>query len=776
MRQILFLSYLLLSTVAFSQNVQVDSDTYTPQQLIEDILIDSDCINNVVVTNVSGGNFNSADESYGYFNATGTAFPFQEGIVLSTGRLSNVQGPNNSLSDDDATGWAGDIDLENALQESNTINATILEFDFTSVASQISFRYLFASEEYQEGDSNTCQYSDLFGFLIRPVGNQDYTNIALVPTTETPVKVTTVHPGIPGSCGAINEAYFGSWNDANAPINFNGQTAVLTATANVTPNITYHVKLVIADEQNYRYDSAVFLEAGSFQIATDIGTDLLISSNTAICENETTILNAFNSNATAYKWFKDGVELTSEINETYTVTEAGTYNVEVSLNNTCLSEGEITIEYTALPVPSDAVLVECDQNQDGLTFYNLNTAIPEITNNDNSIAVTNFYLTENDAINTTNEIINVDNFENTVAFQTVFARVENQNGCFTTAELELQISNNILNIPEATACDGAITDGFSEFNLDDITDSFLDQIPTNAVVSYYETEQDTYNETNVLANTYSNTSAYFQTIFVKVTSNNQCYSISTVDLSILYTPLLEADETVVYCLDAFPETVTLYGGVLNDLPNNYYYQWFFNGNTTTVNTLFNDVNEIGVYTVIVTDPNGCSSSRDITVVPSEVAIIDDISVVQNGNNNNTVTISIENTTQFEYAIDTDADYQDSQVFTNIPAGFHTIYIRNLDGCGITEDIISVIGFPKYFSPNNDGYHDTWKVSGVNDTFYQDIQIKIFDRYGKILHQQDYLSIGWDGTLNGYDLPVTDYWFSATWGNGKTYSGHFSLIR
>ncbi|WP_431164059.1 choice-of-anchor L domain-containing protein, partial [Flagellimonas beolgyonensis] len=85
-----------------------------------------------------------------YFNATGTSFPFESGIVLSTGRLINVPGPNDSLSDDDAANWAGDIDLETALNENQTYNATILEFDFTAVASQVSFRYLFASEEYQE--------------------------------------------------------------------------------------------------------------------------------------------------------------------------------------------------------------------------------------------------------------------------------------------------------------------------------------------------------------------------------------------------------------------------------------------------------------------------------------------------------------------------------------------------------------------------------------------------------------------------------------------------
>ena len=76
---------------------------------------------------------------------------------------------SGSLSDDDAPNWVGDNDLEAILNEPNTINATIIEFDFTTIANQVSFRYIFASEEYQEGNSNTCNYSDLFGFLIKPL-------------------------------------------------------------------------------------------------------------------------------------------------------------------------------------------------------------------------------------------------------------------------------------------------------------------------------------------------------------------------------------------------------------------------------------------------------------------------------------------------------------------------------------------------------------------------------------------------------------------------------
>ena len=147
--------FLFVSFTVLSQNVQVSSSAYTPQELIENILINSACIENLVVTNVVGGDFNSTDKSYGYFDATGSSFPLQSGIVLSTGKLANVGGPNTSLSDNDASGWGGDSDLEMILNESNTLNATLIEFNFSAPANQISFNYIFASEEYQENNSST---------------------------------------------------------------------------------------------------------------------------------------------------------------------------------------------------------------------------------------------------------------------------------------------------------------------------------------------------------------------------------------------------------------------------------------------------------------------------------------------------------------------------------------------------------------------------------------------------------------------------------------------
>lgn len=775
MKIILLLVTLILSQIAFSQNVQVDSQSYSSQQLIEDILIDSDCIQNVVVTNVVGADFNNTDQSFGYFDASGTTFPFENGIVLSTGRLENVQGPNNTLSDDDAPNWIGDNDLENILNESNTFNATIIEFEFTSVAEQISFRYIFASEEYQENDPNTCQYSDLFGFLIKPVNEQEYINIALVPNTQIPVKVTTVHPEISNGCPAENETYFGSWNTSTAPINFNGQTTILTATANVIPNETYHVKLVIADEQNYRYDSAVFLEAGSFQLSTELGEDRLLGTQNPLCETETLELNAFHSGNANYKWFKDNLELGGEIDEIYLVESPGTYNVEVTLENDCISYGEIIIEYGINPIVSNSTLLQCDYDQNGLTLYNLLDAIADLTNNDDTLIVTGFFISENNALENDNPITDPDNFANSNPNQTVFARVQNEYGCFNIAELLLQISNIDLNIEPFKTCDDDLIDGFSTFDLNELKSQIELMVPENASINFYLSIDDALAENNPIFGSFENTIVDGQTIFAKVDSDDQCYALTAIELQVLYTPLLELDITqddpIYYCLNNYPNTITLYGGVMNDSPSNYYYLW-----NTGDNMSFIEINEPGTYSVTVTDPNGCSSSRSIVVAASNIATIDNI-LVEDLGTVNTITIVTSGEGTYEYAIDNvNGPYQENNVFTNITAGIHTVFVRDQIGCGRIEQLVSVLGFPSFFTPNGDGFNDTWHLKGIIQGINSDLVIHIFNRYGKLIQSLNNNSEGWNGTLDGFQLPSDDYWFVGEFNDGKVFRGHFALVR
>ena len=764
-------------SLGFSQNITVDSQTFTPQQLIEDILVDSNCISNVQVTNTVGGDFNGSDQSYGFFDATGTTFPFQSGIVLSTGRLTNVQGPNTSLSDDDAPNWNGDADLEFALQETNTTNATILEFDFTSIASEISFRYLFASEEYQEGDPNTCQFSDLFGFLIRPTSGTDYENIALVPGTNTPVKVTTVHPEIPNGCDAENEFYFESFNGNISPINFNGQTKILTATANIVPNQQYHVKLVIADEQNFRFDSAVFLEAGSFELNTNLGIDRLLATNNAVCENETITLDAFQVGMNSYKWFKDSVELTTETNATLLVTDTGTYNVEVTLGNGCISFGEIIIEYTQNPVVSNTTLIGCDQDMDGLTIYNLFNASDAIMNNDDTLVVSNFYTSLSNAELEINAIPQPNNYNNTSIMQVVYATVISQaSNCSTIAEITLDISTNTLTLNPVTVCDDGAIDGIGRFFLDDIRNDIIPLVPNNAIITFFTSLNDAFSDTNSINGNYNNTTPNSEIIYVKVTTDtNQCYAISPLTLNVLPSPELLPDDSILSCLNTFPQTETLSAGVIDGGTLNYTYQWSLNNIDLGVNSSFIDINEIGAYTVIVTHPNGCTNTRVITVEASEAPIIETLDFTEL-TANNTATVTVSGTGDYEFAIDNEAGpYQDSNTFSNLEPDAHTIYVRDRNGCGSVSINFSILGFPQYFTPNGDGVHDTWKPYGTSAQFNSGLKINIFNRYGKIIRSINPV-IGWNGTLNGKLLPGDDYWFVVKRANGKEYRGHFALIR
>jgi len=440
MKKIFTIILLFFYTLLFSQ-ITVNN-SLTAQDLVQVLFNNSGC---ATISNFSV----SGNNSYASFNKNGSNFPFENGIVLSTGFINHVPGPNNSLSDDDL-GTINDADMN--AHFTDTYNTTILEFDFVPSTNYISFEYLFASEEYQENNSDTCVYSDVFAFLIKANSDTNYTNIALVPNTNIPVQVTTVHPNVTNSCLAENEAYFGQWNsqtDPNIPINFNGQTAVLKAESSVIPGETYHIKLIIADHFNYRYDSAVFLKANGFNVGTNLGIDLLRSTNNALCGTETEILDCNYSTAIDYKWFVDlppidnNYTLITGANEqTYTVTTEGKYKVEVNLGLGCVSEGEITIEYVDLPSVFDTELIGCNNDFSEFYEFNLSYSITQITNSNTSLTIENYYRFFNDAVTQNYPIANFTNYINQSLDEEIFARIENQNGCSSIAKITLKVFHN----------------------------------------------------------------------------------------------------------------------------------------------------------------------------------------------------------------------------------------------------------------------------------------------------------------------------------------------
>lgn len=293
-----FLFYVLsiiFSIYAKAQYISVDTN-YTANQLVKDIFIGSQNASCITVDNVTvtGWDFGGGDLSYGYFNRNGSAFEVEEGIVLSSGRVSEAVGSFPGIQSATASAWGGDPDLERGANISNTTNATILEFDFTSNQSdKISFDYMFLSEQYlRQSDPGTCGYTDGFAFLIKKVGDQDYQNIAVIPGLQTPITSNNVR-GAGGKCSPINENYFGHYNPNYSPVSFNGQTAILSAKTEVVPGQKYHIKLVIADQGNGLYDSGVFLKAGSFTGNIDLGPDLTLENSDPFVQAVTMISQQF---------------------------------------------------------------------------------------------------------------------------------------------------------------------------------------------------------------------------------------------------------------------------------------------------------------------------------------------------------------------------------------------------------------------------------------------------------------------------------------------------
>ena len=132
-----------------SNYLTVDQSTYTVDQLVEDIIINSSCAEISNIISSTGSDFGSVN-GIGYFSGNDSSFPFSEGLILSTGDAELADGPETFVQGYyDTIGWGGDTDLTNEIPEHDDSNdATFIQFDFIPQASQISFNFIFASEEY----------------------------------------------------------------------------------------------------------------------------------------------------------------------------------------------------------------------------------------------------------------------------------------------------------------------------------------------------------------------------------------------------------------------------------------------------------------------------------------------------------------------------------------------------------------------------------------------------------------------------------------------------
>ncbi|WCO00343.1 T9SS type B sorting domain-containing protein [Psychroserpens ponticola] len=474
----------------------------------------------------------------------------------------------------------------------------------------------------------------------------------------------------------------------------------------------------------------------------------------------------------------DADDNTNALPNSYTNTIAYTEEIFVRIENNantdCYSTDAFILTVNDAPEAINTTILQCDEDgiPEGFTTFNLNQFFDVITNSAPNRTI-NFYVSLADLENEEDEL-NPNAFDNYFNPHLIFALVTDTNtGCTNIAEITLQASSTASNDTFLEACDNDGTeDGFVNFNLIDIQNTILNGLPTGLDLTYYETYEDALIENNPLGTNFTNTIPYSQTIFARVENANACYGISAIELTVFELPNIVTQEELLYCLNDFPETITLTSGLIDDIPNNYYYEW------STGEDMFEiEVNEPGIYTVRVTNTDGCFKDRTITVLPSDIATITDIQITD-ATSNNTISVFVSGDGIYEYALDNIfGPYQDSNVFTNVDFGFHTVYVRDIENdCGISEEEVSVIGFPKFFTPNGDLNNEFWQVKGISQQFQPNTQIHIFDRYGKLLAEVDPLGPGWDGTLNGYNMPASDYWFAVTLQDGRVFKSHFSLRR
>jgi gliding motility-associated-like protein len=190
------------------------------------------------------------------------------------------------------------------------------------------------------------------------------------------------------------------------------------------------------------------------------------------------------------------------------------------------------------------------------------------------------------------------------------------------------------------------------------------------------------------------------------------------------------------------------------------------------------VSEPGEYSVDAINSQGCLSSKTVTVATTAIPVISTIEIEDWSEANNIISVVTETSNasiiNFEYSID-GIHFQESNVFTNLEPGAYTVFVRDVYGCDFDMETTYLLSYPRFFTPNKDGINETWRIK-FSSLAEPDLMVYIYDRYGKMITGFGADSIGWDGTLNGKDLPSTDYWFVVNRQDGRVFKGHFSLIR
>lgn len=298
--------------------------------------------NGITVTNAT---IDCGVNSTGTFTYTGGNLGIPNGVLLTSGLASDVANPGTYFSSVQNGNNISDPDVV-AISSQARYDACLLEFDFIPVCDTLHITYVFGSEEYPQ---YIMQYNDVFAmFLSGPDpagGNYVSHNIATLPNGTTPVSIFTVNGGWPIGTGASNPAYYvDNFTNPNTDICYNGYTVPITSVIAVVPCQTYHMKIVVVDALNGRYDSGVFIQGNTF--TCNVAPAPAIASTPACINTGTASVTVTNYTGTPnYLWIPGG-QTTSSINNL----TPGDYTCLVSYPGLCTVDSLTTTVTDGQPI------------------------------------------------------------------------------------------------------------------------------------------------------------------------------------------------------------------------------------------------------------------------------------------------------------------------------------------------------------------------------------------------------------------------------------------
>ena len=403
---------------------------------------------------------------------------------------------------------------------------------------------------------------------------------------------------------------------------------------------------------------------------------------------------------------------------------------------------------------------------------------------------TNAFETLSNAQNNTNPLPNL--WTNTVSGgQTIYVSIVNN----LTNQSQIIPVNLVINLAPDYVSPIEISHCINDVDatLFDIgsTESMIIGNQSNIVVSYHESMTDAVDNANPLPDVYVLSSSSYKFIYVRLQNTiTGCLSYFNFKIVINPLPYFTQPDDLIYCSridQAVYNEVALQNQIesilefSNALENSVI---FYHSNLDALNNsnpislpYYTTTAHKEVFFAVINSVTGCKSvsSFMVDVLEENNNFLETVKVESFDwtNNENSIAITVNGTSTYEYSLDGYV-YQKEKNFTNLSTGIYTIYVKNLSDCSVFEKQVTLLFYLNFFTPNNDGHNDFWRIKFSENE--PNIQVLIYDRYGKFLANISPNDLGWDGTYQNIQLPSSDYWFVVKRENGIEHRGHFSLKR